>query len=150
MITLKAAQTTYIAGYGREENRQPMTSYALGGCHPSNGLTTDVFAMQRRPQFGFCPKCVAIVVEAMNALDQCGFGTKDFAQLLVGETRQAFKRRLEEEEGLEEPAAEAIIDALDEDTLKGLQGKKGEISNSFMDKLRNLGKKGNLQRWLKS
>jgi hypothetical protein len=132
------------------ENRQPMTSYALGGCHQGKGLTNDVFAMQRRPQFGFCPKCVAIVFEAMNALDQCGFGTKDFAQLFMGEGKKVFKKRLIDEEGLEEDAAKAIIKALDEDTLKNLQDRKEKTSNSFMQTLSDLGKKGNLQRWLKS
>jgi len=70
MITLKAAQTTYIAGYGRGENRQPMTSYALGGRHQGNGLANDVFSMQRRPQFGAI--CCVIATALASAVVKSG------------------------------------------------------------------------------
>ena len=99
MITLKAAQTTYIADYGRGENRQPMTSYALGGCHQGNGLANDALTLQRRPQFGAI--CCVIATALASAVVKSGnFETalkskNEFALLeAIGETFENIPKSL--------------------------------------------------------
>ncbi len=85
MITVRTAQKAYTAVYNRGDAQQPMTSYALGGCHQGNGFASDVFTMQRRPQFG------AICCVVATALAGAVLSTGSFEKALENRNTHALE-----------------------------------------------------------